>query len=315
MHMEKWAFSRGSQRILRFRTHYLTKPRKLESVKFTLIFLGTLLFTSSVLASDFHSPRTEALGGAGHAGPSLNDAIYLNPSYTSFLQTYSVAFTYLWYNGPDLLPDGSNAIHGRNVNVSLQDGRSEAFQAGVGYTRKDDYNLLTLGASKALLQQLGVGLGGKFLFPSTPGADVVRDSTLSMTFAANGWMQFSAIVDNLLETDAGKSHNLYREYILGSKFNLENILILYFDPHWTPSLPDQSYGYELGAELGLFQDFFLRFGTFKNSAIPQQNGTRGRGYGVGAGWVAPRISLDFAISRNLEPRDEVVHVFGATVFF
>lgn len=288
---------------------------KLSKLGLFLLIFWTHLLSTSGFGSDFHSPRTAALGGAGHAGPSLNDAIYLNPSYTSFLQTYSISYTFLRFNSDDLNSDGTSVFRGRNMNLSLQDGRSELFQAGVGYTRRDQSNLLTIGASKALLEQFGIGMGGKFLFPVTPGAPVVRSQMLSMTFNPTDWVQFSAIADNFIETDAGKAHGFYRELILGSKLNLQNILMIYFDPHWTPTLPGQVYGYELGAELGMFQDFFLRAGTFKNAAIPHQYGIRGRGYGFGAGWVAPRISLDYAVSHGVEPTTETIQFFGATIFF
>ena len=44
----------------------------------TLVIAGfaALFSTGSALATDYHSPRTAALGGAGRAGPLLNDSIY-----------------------------------------------------------------------------------------------------------------------------------------------------------------------------------------------------------------------------------------------
>lgn len=273
---------------------------------FAPLILG-FFCVATTFASDFQSPRTLALGGAGHAGPSLNDSIYLNPSNTSFQQTYGISMSDLRF--------GNN---GRNLNISVQDGRSEFFQAGVGYTRKNNLNILTVGASKSVLEQFGIGLSGKFLYPSTPGSgqsETVRSSMLSMTFAPSQSLQFAAIADNLFESDTGKRYNLYREFILGSKLNLENILTLYFDPHWTPSLPQQVYGYEAGAEVGIFKDFFLRVGKFKNASIPHQDGVRGQGYSFGAGWLAPKLSLDFAMSHDIEPVAEKVQTLGATVFF
>jgi len=273
---------------------------------FKTLLLGFFCMTTA-FASDFQSPRTLALGGAGHAGPSLNDSIYLNPSNTSFQETYGISISDLRFTN-----------NGRNLNISIQDGRSTLFQAGVGYTRKNNLNILTVGASKSVLDQFGLGLSGKFLYPTTPESqksETVRSSMLSMTFAPSRSFQFAAIIDNLFESDAGKKYNLYREFILGSKLNLENILTLYFDPHWTPSLRQQVYGYELGAEIGVLKDFFLRVGKFKNSAIPHQSGIRGQGYSLGAGWLAPKLSVDFAMSHDIEPLAETVQTFGATVFF
>src|SRR4051812_25896306 len=71
---------------------------------------------ASALASDFHSARTAALGGAGRAGPLLNDGIYLNPSFLAFLQSYTFAGQYEWNKGD---------AHGRILQASIQDGSSQ----------------------------------------------------------------------------------------------------------------------------------------------------------------------------------------------
>src|ERR1700733_8413006 len=99
-------------------------------------------------ASDFHSPRTAALGGAGHAGPLLTDSIYLNPSYASFIQSYIVSLNYGFFRG-NPQPDGTYAEHGHLVNAAVQDGENSLFQAGVGATIKDDSKVINFGASKS----------------------------------------------------------------------------------------------------------------------------------------------------------------------
>ena len=99
-----------------------------------LILLFSLTFGAPRdFASDFLSPRTAALGGAGHAGPLLNDAIYVNDSYISLLPTFSVAGNYGWGN----YSDGSYKY--RLQNASIQDGNpTDLFQAGIAYTKRDD---------------------------------------------------------------------------------------------------------------------------------------------------------------------------------
>lgn len=260
-----------------------------------LLLIGTVAG-----ATDFHSPRTAALGGAGHAGPLLNDAIFLNPSFASFLPTYSVA---------------GNYPAGRGFGVSILDGRTELFQAGVAYTVLDRGRFIHVGASKGAIKRLGFGLGAKFFMPE--GSDqVVRDGTLSFTGIALDWLQGALIVDNLLETDEGREFLLYREVILGMKANLRGIALVYFDPHWIPALDDTGspYGYESGLEFVLMRDLFFRLGMFRNSKVPYRD-EYGRGYGIGIGWVAPRISMDYGVSRVLRPNNETVHVGGMTIYF
>src|ERR1700733_5937950 len=116
-------------------------------------------------ASDFHSPRIAALGGAGHAGPLLNDSIYLNPSYAAFLPTYAIAGNYGWANYND------SQLKFKNQNLSIQDGRSDMFEAGLAYTHRDDGMLIHLTAAKALIpSRLSVGVGGKAYFPANNGS-------------------------------------------------------------------------------------------------------------------------------------------------
>jgi hypothetical protein len=287
------------------------------SFKLKGLFPGALLFLSvctplSAFASDFWSPRTAALGGAGHAGPLLNDAIYLNPSYTSLLPTYGFSgnyFTYAGTGGDDLPPRG----HG--LNISIQDGRSELFQAGAGYTSRADGTMLHIGASKSAVQRTGLGLGGKFFFPSDGTRKMIADGSVSFTGLPYDFLQISAIVDNIVQSEDEKAHGFFREYTLGTKANLESILLLYFDPHLTPDDPvNNSFGYEMGVEWPIMQDFFLRIGMFKNANVALAN-IRGRGYSFGFGWIAPRISLDYGFVRVVDPATFNGHVFGFTVYF
>jgi hypothetical protein len=273
--------------------------------------LAALTASLTADASDFWSPRTASLGGAGHAGPMLNDAIYLNPSFVSLLPTYAVSGNYLFYEGTGSSPDP----HGHSLNFSIQDGRSELFQAGAGFTLKDDSSILNIGASKSLIARTGLGVGAKFLFPKAPGVGVQSDFTYSMTAVPWDFLQAAFIVDNLVESAVEKSYDLYREFILGLKFNIDGILLLYLDPHLVPDDPvNSSFGYEMGAEFVVMKDLFLRLGTFRNAHIPEVD-VRGQGYRAGLGWIAPRISFDYGFTRATAPLDFMAHTFGCTIYF
>lgn len=287
----------------------------LHNFKYLIHLSLFLVFLNTTLASDFHSPRIAALGGASHAGPILNDSIYLNPSYTSFLPSYSLGFNYGFFNGTDSNNAASNNMHGMNWNLSLLDGRSELFQAGVSFARREDARMLHIGASKAAIKELGFGLSGKFIFPtSQTQRNQVRDMVFSATGIVTDWIQAVLVVDNLFQTDAGKSQGFYREFILGTKFNIKGIMMIYFDPHLTPDLPADTFGHELGLEFTVFKDLFLRLGNFRNANVPWGN-FRGRGFGTGVGWIGPRMSLDYGLSRATDPIPATSHTFGVTTYF
>jgi hypothetical protein len=278
-----------------------------------VLFSLNTWFSLSAWASDFHSPRTEALGGAGHATPLLTDAVYLNPSYHSFMTTHAFSFTYLTYSGGSL--DSIPNYHGNNMNLSIIDGSPESlFQAGVGYTRRDDNNFIHIGASKKIIHQLGVGLGLKFIFPNDPSGGTIAESSLSASSIIFDWLQASLLVENLLQSAV--TNGFYREFTLGTKINLQSLLLIYIDPSWVPSLPsDQAqWGLEAGLEIPVFKDFFVRAGKFQNASIPYQ-ARRGNGFGVGVGWLGPKISFDYAFSHVTSPIPTATHTVGTSIYF
>jgi len=267
-----------------------------------LTVLSVIGAGQNLVASDFHSGRTAGLSGSGHAAPLLNDAIFLNPAFEAFLPTYSLGAAYL----------KSNA--GRNYSVSLQDGRAELFQAGVAYTVREDTTFVHVGTSKSFIQRTGVGLGGKFYFSNATRTGG-RDLIFSVTGVPTEWFSTALVIDNLLQTDAGTSRGFYRELIIATKFNIEKIFLIYFDPHLAPSAPVAGgYGFEGGLEFVFGTDLFLRVGASKNAYIPWL-AQRGRGYSAGIGWLSPRMAFDYAISRAIEPRAVTAHVFGLTLYF
>ena len=277
----------------------------MRSARFFLGILG--IFGLSLVprlgsAADFESPRTAALGGAGRASPLLNDAIYLNPSFISFLPTSSVAANY-----------SRLKQEGRNSNFSILDGRSELFQAGVGYTLQEDRRMVHFGGSRAIFERYGVGLGGKMLIPHGTGVQALWEYTLAMT--ALPWNNFQAAltIENVRESARARELGFYRSVQMGTKYNFEGLVLAYFDPHWTPHARNP-YGYGAGLEFPFFSDFFLRMGTFRNSRLTWLNDSA-NGYASGVGWVAPKLSLDVAVQRVQSPVTTQVLLGGATIYF
>ncbi len=261
---------------------------------FLMWMVLTALSASPAIAIDYHSPRAAGLGGAGRGAPILTDALYMNPAMMSFLPSYSVAISRNSFAGPhDTEPKG------RVINASIQDGTNPLFQAGVGYTRKTYGREVHVGASKKLIEQFGLGIGGKYLFGSE-SRPTAQDATFSALGAPFPFLQTGLIVDNLLETDKTKAWNRYREFALGFKFNIDRILLFYVDPHVVPGKPGDSFGYQAGVELPIMADLFLRGGLNRNSFQPHI-GAYGRGHGFGFGWAFPRLSVDLALTRTFEP--------------
>lgn len=280
------------------------------SYKKSLHFLATLVilgFSHWAQASDFHSARTGALGGAGHAGPLLTDAIFLNPSFVSFLPQMAVSGHFA------LQPLNSTS---NGYNVSIQDGHADSlFQAGIAYTHRADANVFTFGAARSFVKRMGFGLGSKYVIPVDPSRPSFADINVSFTGLALDWLQVSLTGDNLIQTGSGRALGFLREITLGTKVNVMGIVLLYADPHWTPGLEGtDALGFEGGIEFPILKDFYLRGGYFVNSVIPFM-ASRGQGFGTGAGWMGPRLSIDYSFERPLLPVAGLLHTFSLSVFF
>lgn len=258
------------------------------------MFVAILALPVSVWASDYHSPRTAALGGAGRGGPLLTDAIFLNPAMNSFLPSYQINGSFNSYHGKE-----DSEPKGRVLHYSIQDGRNQLFQAGLAYTKRADGSFVHLGVSKALAQKFGMGLGSKYAF-SSAHREKAFDGTFGMIASPIDWLQGSLVVDNVFENTKGKAWGLYREFALGIKFNVKGLLLAYVDPHYVPNKPGSAFGYEAGIEIPLFRDLFIRAGKSENSMQPHI-ATYGDGYGMGFGWIFPRLSIDAAFSRTVNP--------------
>jgi hypothetical protein len=293
-----------------------TDVKRSDNRIFFIISLLICTWSGTAIASDFQSPRSAGIGGAGHAGPLNNDAIYLNPSFVSFLPAYSLSGNYAFFGGPSQCDGcGPTDPHGHVLNASIQDGRSELFQAGVGFSEFNDRKVLDIGASRTVVQKLGIGIGGKWVLPQVDSPSLQWDSLASMTFVPLDWLTLAAVVDNIFQAQANEAYGMYREYILGSKFNIMGITLIYFDPHLAPDVADgNTFGHELGIEFPIMGSLFLRAGNFRNADVAAIS-MRGSGYTLGAGWVAPSSSFDFSLQRVITPVLCNVYNFSMTVFF
>lgn len=272
----------------------------------TTLVTGCVLLPLTSWAVEYQSPRTLSLGGAGRGAPMLTDAIYLNPAYSSFIASYSVSGGYLWFD------------QGRNYNVSIQDSRTEMFQAGMGFTRREQNAAVSIGASKTVVDRLGFGLGGKFLIDDQSNK-VTSNLLFSTTFLATNWMYASFIIDNLLEGQASKDRGLYRDFYFGFKFFAMKELLFYLDPFYSPNYQGgNKAGFSLGAEFAMMSDFYFRVGKFIDAEVTYLN-SRADGWAIGLGWLGPKVSFDYALHRvTADHRTQGIytaHSGSITIFF
>jgi len=189
-----------------------------------------LLPIQNSLGSDFQSPRTTGLGGAGHAAPFLTDAIYLNPSHLYLLPFFGAGASYL-YHEAGFFPSTTGTAVGSNYNLSVMaSSRQLPVQFGAGYTRRDDGTLIHFAASFGLWDRFSLGVGAQFL--TTPSGNLIGspDMGLSMSMTVSTSFRLALVADHVL--GALQSNGFLTEIILGSKWQITPEWSFLVDPHF-----------------------------------------------------------------------------------
>jgi len=201
--------------------------------------------------------------------------------------------------------------------VSVQDSRTDILQAGVAYTKRERNSAINIGASRQIVKQVGFGLGSKFIIDNNT-SKVTSDMSFATTYIAQEWVYVSIVVDNLIQSEEAKQRNLFRTVFVAFKFIPTKEVEFFFDPLYSPDYRGgNKAGFSLGLELGLLSDFYLRGGKFVDGEITHLD-TRGSGYGLGIGWIGPRINFDYAYNRVTSSHTNVItaaHAVSTTIFF
>jgi hypothetical protein len=269
-----------------------------------IVFFFTMI--SNALGVEYQSARTLALGGAGRAGPFLTDAIYLNPSFASYTPIYT-------------LSGGYNSFQsGRNYNFSVQDSRSEFLQAGAGFTKREQNLAVNIGASKAFAKRYGVGVATKLILDNGTN-HMTSDFLVSGSILATSWLYATLVVDNLVANTAQTSRNLDRTAFVALKLIAAHKIEFYLDPFYSPAYSHgNKAGYSVGIEIGMLEDLYLRMGKYQDAEVTHLN-TRGNGFGMGLGWIGPKLNLEYAMNRTLSSHAgnsmTTSHSTGATIYF
>lgn len=258
------------------------------------LVLSLVFGARGVQAADYWSPRTAALGGAGHAAPLLTDAIYMNPAMASFINGYTGSVSFTRFSGPD-----ENEPKGRIRHFSVIDSTNPDFQSGLGFTQTSYGSLWHGILSRRFMDNLlAAGIGVKHL-----GGSGSRASSTNFSLGAISsplpWAAIGLYIENLKQSPTTLQWSEYRSVTLGLKANIQNALMVYVDPRFAANLP-RSMGYSAGLEIPIVKDGFIRIGRSKNSFQPNL-GSYGDGVGFGTGFIFPRFGIDFAHFRTTGP--------------
>jgi hypothetical protein len=252
----------------------------------------------------------QGLAGASRAGVA-REAVFSNPASVSYV---SDTFGFFHYQIPKI-PDFNAG--GRGFNVGVYDGGNQTWKGGLAYTR----------TSKAVLVKNQQGYVDRSDFRFATGHKLFGSVDGGL---ATRWVNSSnsSTTSRFLEGDIGILFPLYTD--LRGGLTYENILNKEDE---TPATIGAGANYSLGygfqliadgyrlmsgtragergwslaGEAGLTGDFFLRAGIFEEAYRAL------KGWSLGASWIGPKASFDYALKTTGKGPREKMHVMGMSI--
>jgi hypothetical protein len=285
---------------------------KKEMTRFVIPLLALFLGpTFSFATAD--SPVVQGLGGAGRAGVP-GEALFSNPASAALL-TQSAAF--LYFQKPRISDWNAG---GRGYAVGVYDGQNPAAKGALGFVRtsraridrqgnqtfedRSDYRFTI--ASSVWSNVMG-GLQTRYVTRRS-GAESRRffNTDLGTIFPVYTDLMAGVTYENAFhkEEETPPTVGVGLSYSLGF-----GIRLLGDGYRLMKGEHKGERGWAAGGELSLASDFKVRFGRF------QEAYRRLKGWSLGASWVGPRASFDYAMRTTGSGPQERDHMLGMVVAF
>ncbi len=274
------------------------------------LFLITAIIYSPPSLATVESPVVQGLGGATRAGVP-REAVFSNPAS---VVNVSHTFSFFHYQIPKI-PDFNAG--GRAFNVGMYDGGSNTWKGGFAYTRTSKATVVNKRQSYLDRSDFRFSTGHN-LFGSIDGGFATRwtstpeiqdgrrffEFDLGILFPLFGDLRGGLTYENLLnkEDSSPATIGAGASYTLGYGINL-----LADGYRLMSGTKEGERGWALAVELSLAGNFLARAGIFEEAY------TAVKGWSLGASWLGPRASFDYALKTRGQGPKEKIHVLGLTL--
>ncbi len=276
-----------------------------------ILFLSFGMFTVDFATAD--SPVVQGLGGAGRAGVP-REGLFSNPAAVGLL-TESGAF--LIYEKPRI-PDWNAG--GRLYSVGAFDGQNAGLKGAFGYIRTsrarventvsqsyEDRSEYRMALGLPLAANVAAGLRVQYITRRTGSQETkIFNGGVGTIFPVYSGLIAGLTYENLLN----KPGELAPTMGAGLSYALGYGIQVYGDGYRQMKGPKKGErGWALGAETALAGELRVRGGRF------QDGDRRRKGWSMGASWVGPRTSFDYAMRTSGDLPKERDHILGLTTIF
>ncbi|MFL5783230.1 MAG: hypothetical protein ACJ76H_01390 [Bacteriovoracaceae bacterium] len=260
---------------------------------------GTLVSSSAFSAHirEFQTTRLNSTAGAGVASILSTEAAILNPATAAFFAGNSAS-----YQGYKTSLQHKNTVRDVNNDPFAKQNRSQGvfvsdssgdLKGGVAYTsQKENHYERTrsiIHGASAMGSKSSMGVSYNYIQDTLPTNAKDRhqtqhQATIGLIHVLDEDMSVGAIIVDPTRTTPGE-----QRFIAGFQYQVAVRFVLIGDVgiDYTGNV-NEDYLWRGALQIKLFDDFYIRGGYFND------NITKSKGNGWGAGWIGPRFGVEFA---------------------
>lgn len=248
----------------------------------------------------FETTRMKSTGGAGVASLLLDEATYLNPATIAYYKNSSL---YFQKSGLEATQTNSNSTQEFD-SMSIIASDAKGLTGGSLSYNTIDYRGQNI---KRFSSAFGRPIGEKSSFGVNlsyskekvynESGELVEQDFKQTTFGVAHAISESVTM-GVVVYDPFKDKENDTLAVSGMQYVYKGFVSLMFDigADYNRNLSD-TLVWRAATQLKLFNDFFLRFGTFDDK------GKMEKGNGAGIGWIQPKLVIELAI-QNLDVLEE-----------
>lgn len=273
------------------------------------LIISSLLISTSLLARplNYETTRLKSTGGAGAASFLMNEATVSNPAPLAFFVNSS--FYLEKYSAEQTNLDGST--ENDNYAIIASDS-SKNLKGSIAYIKSniDSYDNRQMNA--ALASPIGQRSSLGFSYQDIKRSFDYKDDKIEQNYKMVNVGLFHAINKSLtlgfVAVDPMKKQITQSRGLMGLQYQFLDYFVLMADvgANYNRSSSDNSI-YKLGAQIRIFNDFFLRVGKYSDDALSEE------GTGFGLGWVGPKLVFEFAIKKTELAENEELYQEKETI--
>jgi hypothetical protein len=285
---------------------------KSKSTIIATILIELILYINPAHAriAEFQTTRLKSTGGAGVASFLVDEAPILNPAPIAFFNMSSIYFQKgnsevnnieNSISSPELGDTTNNISETDDIAFIASDSKG-ALKGTLGYIKQSQNNTvhkkITGSLSSLVGKKSSMGFSYSYNKETTDGLqEKSKEFNVGVFHAMSPKFSLGMVAVNPFISTSKDTKGM-----IGLQYTFQDFISIMLDAgaDYTKVL-SETIVYKAGAQLKIYNDFFLRFGMFDDKSLKE------KGSGAGIGWVQPRLTMEFAIKNTKILEDEILN--------